>query len=155
MSLSESQSDDKLFINNLLDETKEPSTDELESLKSMVNDWFKYDDQIRKLQIAIKERKVHQKALNSKIENFMFQYKYKDLKYLQFVAQDNLSNIDPYSIEIYLNNEKLFYDFIPFRNLVRANISNYLQIGENTLNITIKDNLGNMKNINGDFTIIE
>ena len=79
MSLSESQSDDKLFINNLLDETKEPSSDELESLKSMVNDWFKYDDQIRKLQIAIKERKVHQKALNNKIENFMFQYKYKDL----------------------------------------------------------------------------
>ena len=82
-------------------------------------------------------------------------YKYKDLEYLQFVAQDNLSNINPYSIEIYLNNKKLFYDFIPFRNLVRANISNYLQIGENTLNITIKDNLGNIKNINGDFTIIE
>ena len=45
----------------------------------MVNDWFKYDDQIRKLQIAIKERKVYQKALNTKIEHFMFNYKYKDL----------------------------------------------------------------------------
>ena len=55
------------------------SDEELDTLKAMVNDWFKYDDQIRKLQVAIKERKVHQRALNTKIETFMFNFKYKDL----------------------------------------------------------------------------
>ena len=71
--------DGNQLISEVLNSNIEPSEEELETLKSMVNDWFKYDDQIRKLQIAIKERKVHQKALNNKIENFMFQYKYKDL----------------------------------------------------------------------------
>ena len=36
------------------EERVEPSTEELESFKNLVNDWFKYDDQIRKLQTAIK-----------------------------------------------------------------------------------------------------
>ena len=67
------------FVNNILDNNPEPSSDELDTLKTLVSEWFKYDDQIRKLQIAIKERKVHQKALNNKIEKFMFDYKYKDL----------------------------------------------------------------------------
>jgi len=67
------------FVNNILDNNPEPSSEELDTLKALVNEWFKFDDQIRKLHIAIKERKVHQKALNNKIEKFMFDYKYKDL----------------------------------------------------------------------------
>lgn len=67
------------FVNNILDNNPEPSSEELDTLKTLVSEWFKFDDQIRKLQIAIKERKVHQKALNNKIEKFMFDYKYKDL----------------------------------------------------------------------------
>ena len=35
----------------------EPTEEELETFKNLVNDWFKYDDQIRKLMIAMKERK--------------------------------------------------------------------------------------------------
>lgn len=73
------KNDGNSFINNVLDNNIEPTEEELDTLKAMVNDWFKYDDQIRKLQVAIKERKTHQKALNSKIEKFMFDYKYKDL----------------------------------------------------------------------------
>jgi len=61
------------------DEKNEPSKEELETFKNLVNDWFKYDDQIRKLQIAMKERKNYQRVLNSKIEQFMFNYKYNDL----------------------------------------------------------------------------
>lgn len=57
----------------------EPNSEELEAFKNLVNDWFKYDDQIRKLDIAIKERKNYQKALNSKIQDFMFLYQYNDL----------------------------------------------------------------------------
>tara|TARA_B110000858_G_scaffold192868_1_gene244320 strand:- start:502 stop:924 length:423 start_codon:yes stop_codon:yes gene_type:complete len=67
------------FVNNILESNLEPTTEELDTLKTLVNEWFKFDDQIRKLQVAIKERKTHQKALNNKIEKFMFDYKYKDL----------------------------------------------------------------------------
>ena len=53
------------------EERVEPSAEELESFKNLVNDWFKYDDQIRKLQTAIKERKNYQRVLNGKIENYL------------------------------------------------------------------------------------
>ena len=58
---------------------EEPSEEELETFKIWVQDWFKYDDAIRKLKIAIRERKVLQQVLNSKIEKFMFKYNYNDL----------------------------------------------------------------------------
>ena len=64
------------IINN---NNNEPTTEELETFKNLVNDWFKYDDQIRKLNIAMKERKNYQRVLNNKIEEFMFNYKYNDL----------------------------------------------------------------------------
>ena len=57
----------------------EPTEEELESFKNLVNDWFKYDDQVRKLMIAIKERKNYQRVLNNKIQEFMFQFQYNDL----------------------------------------------------------------------------
>ena len=60
------------IINN---KNNEPSPEELETFKNLVNDWFKYDDQIRKLSIAMKERKNYQRVLNNKIEDFMFNYK--------------------------------------------------------------------------------
>lgn len=58
---------------------QEPSQEELETFKHLVNDWFKYDDQIRKLNIAIKERKTYKNALTKKINEFMFLHKYNDL----------------------------------------------------------------------------
>jgi hypothetical protein len=64
------------IINN---DRPEPSEEELESFKNLVNDWFKYDDQIRKLIIAIKERKNYQRVLNNNIQDFMFKFKYNDL----------------------------------------------------------------------------
>jgi len=57
----------------------EPTKEELETFKNLVSEWFKYDDIIRKLIIALKERKNHQRALNNKIEDFMFKYNYNDL----------------------------------------------------------------------------
>jgi hypothetical protein len=64
------------IINN---DRPEPTEEELESFKNLVNDWFKYDDQIRKLIIAIKERKNYQRVLNNNIQDFMFKFKYNDL----------------------------------------------------------------------------
>jgi hypothetical protein len=67
------------LITAIVSDKPEPTDEELESFKNLVKDWFKYDDQIRKLVIAIKERKSYQKALNSKIQDFMFQFGYNDL----------------------------------------------------------------------------
>ena len=57
----------------------EPTKEELDTFKNLVNEWFKLDDMIRKLIVALKERKNHQRVLNNKIEDFMFKYKYNDL----------------------------------------------------------------------------
>jgi hypothetical protein len=57
----------------------EPTKEELDTFKNLVMEWFKYDDIIRKLIVALKERKNHQRALNNKIEDFMFTYNYNDL----------------------------------------------------------------------------
>ncbi len=46
----------------------EPTREELDTFKNLVNEWFKLDDMIRKLAVALKERKNHQRALNNKIE---------------------------------------------------------------------------------------
>jgi len=66
------------IIENIIS-NNEPSKEELETFKNLVSEWFKYDDIIRKLEVALKERKTIQRALNSKIEDFMFSYKYNDL----------------------------------------------------------------------------
>ena len=60
-------------------EKSEPSSEELDTFKSFVSDWFKFDDQIRKLDVALKERKNYQRTLNKKIQDFMIQYGYNDL----------------------------------------------------------------------------
>jgi hypothetical protein len=71
--------EDNIVDNIINQERIEPTEEELETFKNLVNDWFKYDDQIRKLKIAMKERKNYQRVLNNKIEEFMFNYKYNDL----------------------------------------------------------------------------
>jgi hypothetical protein len=71
----------------------EPTEEELQNFKNLVTDWFKYDDQIRKLSIAIKERKSYQKALNSKIQEFMFNYKYNDLNTQQGRIKTNIKEV--------------------------------------------------------------
>jgi hypothetical protein len=72
--------DNSSIVDDIINNDRvEPSVEELETFKNLVNDWFKYDDQIRKLKIAMKERKNYQRVLNNKIEDFMFSYKYNDL----------------------------------------------------------------------------
>ena len=67
------------LVEDIIKSTNEPTPDELDTFKNLVVDWFKYDDAIRKLNIAIRERKTLQQALNNKIEEFMFKYNYNDL----------------------------------------------------------------------------
>ena len=68
------------IVDDIINQDKvEPTEEELDTFKNLVNDWFKYDDQIRKLKTAIKERKNYQRVFNNKIEEFMFNFKYNDL----------------------------------------------------------------------------
>ena len=76
--MTSQQTDD--MINDIISNEKmEPTEEELNDFKNFVNDWFKYDDQIRKLVIAIKERKNYQRVLNTKIQDFMTKFNYNDL----------------------------------------------------------------------------
>jgi len=77
MSTTEENTED--LISNIVLNKEEPSEEELEEFKNLVSEWFKYDDQIIKLINAIKERKVIKKALNNKIQDFMYKYQYNDL----------------------------------------------------------------------------
>ena len=67
-----------------------PSETELQEFKQQVSEWIKLDDQIRKLNIAIKERKTHQKALEKKVSLFMRSYKYDNLNTQQGQIKCNI-----------------------------------------------------------------
>lgn len=56
-----------------------PTTEELEQFKSQVSEWLKLDDQVRKLAVAVRERRVHQRALATNIQSFMIKYGYDNL----------------------------------------------------------------------------
>lgn len=60
-------------------ETQTPTEDELKDFRSLVNEWIKMDEQIRKLSIALRERKVHLKALSENMQKFMSRYGYDNL----------------------------------------------------------------------------
>jgi hypothetical protein len=67
---------------NLIDSTlelKNPSEEELDDFKNKMSEWLKLDEQIKKLSIAIRERKKFQSTLNIYIQNFMFKYDYNDI----------------------------------------------------------------------------
>ena len=53
------------LIEDIIKNTNEPTTEEMDTFKNLVTDWFKYDDAIRKLNIAIRERKTLQNVLNN------------------------------------------------------------------------------------------
>lgn len=60
-------------------EIVQPTPEELEEFKTRVAEWTKLDDQVRKLIIAVKERRTHQKALSEGIQYFMGKYGYDNL----------------------------------------------------------------------------
>jgi seryl-tRNA synthetase len=72
--------DEKSF-NNSEDNVQliQPTESELEEFKQQFSEWIKMDDQIRKLEIAMKERKTHKKALEKKVCEFMTKFKYDNL----------------------------------------------------------------------------
>ena len=73
-------------------------------------------------------------------------YNVKEVDKINFNILDVHSKIDYDSIEINLNNQPIYFDYIPYRDLLRADLFNELDSGENTLKISIKDNIGNKTN---------
>ena len=49
----------------------------------------------------------------------------------------------------------IYFNYIRYRDLIEADINEKLQLGKNDLKIEIKDKVGNLNIINGEFIIIE
>lgn len=82
-------------------------------------------------------------------------YKQNDLNKISFNLTDITSNIDPYKIKIELNNTELYFDYIPYRELVNCHLDDILNIGKHLIEITAFDNSNNKLNIISYFQIIE
>ncbi len=61
------------------EEERAPTDEELQHFRQQVSEWMKLDDSIRKLSVAVRERKIHQQALGIKIQEFMIKFKYDNL----------------------------------------------------------------------------
>ena len=79
--------------------------------------------------------------------------KINDINIISFNLIDKESGVNDQKIEINLNGKKLYYDYIKYRDLIAARVKNELIIGENHLSIKCLDNLGNISQIEGHFTI--
>jgi len=58
----------------------QPTEEELEEFKDTVDAWVHMDEQIKKLNMAVRERKMAMGVLTPKIQEFMIKYKYDDLQ---------------------------------------------------------------------------
>ena len=110
-------------IDEIINKKSEPTEEELDNFKNLVNDWFKYDDTIRKLQIAIKERKSYQRVLNNKIQDFMFKYKYNDLNTQNGRIKANIKTV-PKPINIKDIKNKI----IEFKSSVKSRCVHYCKL---------------------------
>ena len=69
-------------------------------------------------------------------------YNVKEVDEIYFNILDVHSKIDYDSIEIYLNNQPIYFDYIPYRIFLRADLFNELDSGENILKFLLKIILG-------------
>jgi hypothetical protein len=60
-------------------QSQPPSEEDMELFKQQVAEWLRIDDAVRKLHVAIRERRVHQRALTHKIQDFMTLHGYDNL----------------------------------------------------------------------------
>ena len=58
---------------------QQPTQEEMDDFKAQVAEWTKLDDQVKKLNVAIRERRLHQKVLSANIQTFMSKFGYGNL----------------------------------------------------------------------------
>lgn len=108
---------DENLIEDIINKN-EPTEDELNEFKSNVVEWFNIDNTIRKLNTALKERKVYQKKLNNTIQEFMFNYKYNDINTQNGKLKANIKSV-PKPINIKEIKTKIVeYDNLSGRELI-------------------------------------
>lgn len=61
------------------EDDRQPTEEELQHFRQQVSEWMKLDDSIRKLSVAVRERRIHQQALAIKVQEFMIKFKYDNL----------------------------------------------------------------------------
>jgi hypothetical protein len=71
----------------------EPSEEEIAQFKQQISEWIKIDEQIRKLAIALRERKTHQRALGKKVQEFMIQHKYTNIDTKLGIIKSNVADV--------------------------------------------------------------
>ena len=81
--------------------------------------------------------------ISNKIPNNNSVYKSNDLVEILFNATDEHSGIDYNSIIVKIDNQTYFYDFIPYRDLVRCSLNKKLSPGIHTIEIYMEDRLHN------------
>lgn len=81
MSLREPLYDPASFATPQADDVPapEPTREEMDDFKQMVQKWMQTKEQLKKLNDAVRERRVHERVLCEKIQDFMIKYKYDDL----------------------------------------------------------------------------
>lgn len=82
-----------LYDETSFPEKEIPDDEALEMFKQQVSEWLKLDEQVQKLNIAIRERRIHQKALSTKIQEFMIKYGYNNLNTAQGIIKSNVRNV--------------------------------------------------------------
>lgn len=71
--------DPDTFVDDIVEDNQPPTEEDMEMFREQVSEWSKLDDQVRKLTIAIRERRIHQRALTNRIQDFMFKHGYDNL----------------------------------------------------------------------------
>lgn len=70
-----------------------PTDEELEMFKQQVSEWVKLDEQVKKLNVAIRERRIHQRALSNKVQEFMIKFGFDNLNTSQGVIKSNVRTV--------------------------------------------------------------
>uniref|UniRef100_A0A6C0KUX7 Uncharacterized protein n=1 Tax=viral metagenome TaxID=1070528 RepID=A0A6C0KUX7_9ZZZZ len=111
-----------LYEESAFPEKEMPEEEDLETFKQQVSEWVKLDEQVQKLNIAIRERKIHQKALGLKIQEFMIKFGYTNLNTAQGIIKSNVRNVKvPLKLmSIKSELEKLGDTLVPASELVKT-----------------------------------
>lgn len=91
--INEELYDKDTFPNEETSNIIKPSEEDFSRFKQQVAEWIKIDDQIRKLSIALRERRTHQRALGRKIQEFMIKHNYDNLDTRHGVIQSNVKEV--------------------------------------------------------------
>ena len=71
--------DEPLYEKVHKNEKEVPTAEDMDDFKAQVNEWVRLDEQIKKLSIAVRERRTQQRAFGTAIQTFMIRFGYDNL----------------------------------------------------------------------------